>query len=747
MQHGNAVSKRVFWPGAALFVAACFAHSASAATPRDPGFVIERYLESLGVVTALAFAPDGTLFLTEKNGLIKVLPLGVGTPRVFAQVPVFAASECGLLGLALDPTYTGFAQGGFVYVFATISSTEQQVLRYRDVDGTGTDPVVIRHELPTLGEEHDGGCLMIGPDGSLYVSVGDGGSGSSKSQDVTSLFGKILRLNLDGTTPGDNPDLSSIDSNFRREIYAYGFRNPFRMAIRRTGAGTEEFELFVNDVGSAGSSRREEVNLVKPGRNYGWPEVEGIGAPDPRYENPLHDYSEEGEAIVGGVFYQGAQFPAAYRGSYFYMDYSSNTVFRMTLEGDAVASTSVFADAEGGLLDIAEGPDGMLYYSTADGEVYRIRHEAPGNVRPTAILAATPLSGSVPLDVAFDAGGSSDADGTVVRYDWSFGDGASLLDGGSRVRHEYRLGGEFIAIATVRDDKGGASSAVRTITAVSGDSPPAPEILEPSISTKFDGGALVRLVGRAPDAEDGELPGSSLKWDVLIVHPHHSHTHPLFEDLVGAEQSFELPSAGLAEAWNVTVVLTATDSKGQRAEARRLLGLNLMSFQLESEPTGLIVKVEGAALVTPASFNSVNGAVLEVSAPSPQDLSASAGGPGQFAFESWSDGGERLHPITVREGLRLKAIFRPDPLAMFLRGDSNRDGKRDISDAVFTLSALFLGGPLPRCRDAADANDDGDVNISDPVATLNALFAGQGPLPEPSTAPGFDPTVDGLGCE
>src|SRR5262245_3489169 len=254
---------------------ACLASgpAASGATARVAGFAVDEHLRGLGTVTALAFAPDGTLFLTEKSGAIKVLPHGAGAPRPSATVPVYTTSECGLLGLALGPDYTGYAQGGHVYVFATVGSSEQRIIRFLDQDGTGSERTEIKRDLPTLGANHDGGCLRIGPDQKLYLAIGDGGSGSSKAQDLTNLFGKVMRLNLDGSIPDDNPDLSAIDAAWRREIFAYGFRNPFRVAIRPLGDGPTAFQVFVNDVGSSGAGRREEVNLVTAGRNYGWPTV------------------------------------------------------------------------------------------------------------------------------------------------------------------------------------------------------------------------------------------------------------------------------------------------------------------------------------------------------------------------------------------------------------------------------------------------------------------------------------------
>jgi len=514
---------------------------AAAATARVAGFVVERHLGGLGSVTALAFASDGTLFFTEKTGQLKVLPYGASAPRSFASIPVYTNSECGLLGLALAPDYTGYPSGGHLYVFATVSASEQRIIRFRDVDGVGKERTDLVRNLPTLGQNHDGGCLRIGPDGKFYLAIGDGGSGSSKAQDLRNLFGKVLRLNLDGSIPSDNPDFSAITTGYRPEIFAYGFRNPFRIALRPTGGGPSDFQVFVNDVGSSGSARREEVNLVEPGKNYGWPNVEGMSS-NPRYVNPLIAYGAEGQSVVGGVFYQGNLFPSIYRGNYFYMDYVSNKVFRMVLSGDSVSSNAVIVDGEGGLIDIAEGPDGALYYSTTSG-VFRIRYEAPGNVKPLAVLAAEPQSGQPPLRVRFDARGSSDPDGMVVRYDFSFGDGAEALDGGPEQVHEYGKDGLFTARVLVRDNLGGTAAATVTIDVKTVDLPPVPEILVPSEGSSYDAGASVDIVGRANDPEDGELAGQSLRWDVILHHA--DHTHPWVEGQVGSSGSFTVPTRGL----------------------------------------------------------------------------------------------------------------------------------------------------------------------------------------------------------
>jgi glucose/arabinose dehydrogenase len=730
---------------AAMFAPTQFSPLLRGATPQLPGFSIDQPLSGLGTLTAITFAPDGTLFLAAKGGAIRALPYGAGATASFASVSVYTNSECGLLGIALDPAYPGFGKGGYVFVFATVSSSEQRIIRFRDEGGKGVDRTEIQRGLPTLGANHDGGCLKISPDSKLFFAIGDGGSGASKAQDITNLFGSLMRLNLDGSIPADNPDLSAIHLDWRHEIYAYGFRNPFRIAFRKTGTGPSDYQVFVNDVGSSGGQRREEINRIQPGGNYGWPNVEGIPSlPNPLYIDPVHAYDNDGNSIVGGVFYQGSLFPAEFQGNYFYMDYGSDKIFRIVMDGDAVASNTLFADAEGGLIDIAESPDGALYYTTAGGAVYRIRYETSGNQKPQAQLDVLPLAGSAPLGVAFDAGPSIDADGTIVRYDWSFGDSSSVLDGGAKATHVYTEDGVYTARVIVRDNQGGTASAQASITVSTPNDPPVPEILSPAEGATFDAGVTVQVSGRALDPEDGELTGDKLLWDVILVH--NEHTHPFVTGAKGASGSFDVPLAGIEEGWSFRIVFTATDSKSKSVSVERTVGLNYLPLGFETVPAGLRVTADGVSLTGPATYQAVQGARIEVNAPSPQTLEGAPAGSPRYVFQSWSDGGSATHEVVMTPGTTLTATFAAETLAPFLRGDANHDGQRDISDAIFTLNFLFSGGAAPICPDGADANDDGILDLSDAIAVLGVLFFGTNPLPPPSAEPGPDPTPDGLEC-
>ncbi|MFQ5501674.1 MAG: PQQ-dependent sugar dehydrogenase [Phycisphaerae bacterium] len=334
-----------------------------AAQPAESGFEITTFVSGLEEPVALAFAPDGRLFVAEKGGRVRLVVAGriADTPFVTLEVNTFI--ESGLLGLALDPA---FEQNRYVYLFATISNDEQEITRYTDSNGISMGRTVIRPHLPSRGVFHNGGCLKFGPDGKLYFSIGDNAI-SNAAQDMNTLAGKICRIQLDGTTPTDNPFRTPTGSP--RAIFALGFRNPFRFCFAPDG------RMFAIDVGSDLFQRREEINLVRAGGNYGWPVLEGIAAPGafPEFDNPIYAYTDKGSAPTGIVYYSGSQFPAEYQGNLFHLDHTANRVFRVELDGDRVARHSLFVRGEGAPVDLIQGPDGCLYYcELIGGEVKRI---------------------------------------------------------------------------------------------------------------------------------------------------------------------------------------------------------------------------------------------------------------------------------------------------------------------------------------------------------------------------------------
>jgi MYXO-CTERM domain-containing protein len=285
--------------GSLLACAAALATAEGHATLLDPSFV-ETSIGKLPYLTGMAWAPDGSprLFMTTKTGTVRVMENGQLLATPFATVaPLFTSSECGLLSLAFDPD---FIDNHYLYVFVTVSGTEQQIIRYTANGNVGEAPTPIMTGLPTHGVNHDGGGMAFGPDGKLYWAIGDnGGHRSGVDGDLTVLQAKVGRANPDGSVPGDNPFFDGAGPN-NDYVWARGFRNPFSMTFQpATG------RLWLNVVGA----QREQVFTPQAGDNGGWDNYEsnqpsGFLAPIISYDTngaAARDIAATGAARSGGV--------------------------------------------------------------------------------------------------------------------------------------------------------------------------------------------------------------------------------------------------------------------------------------------------------------------------------------------------------------------------------------------------------------------------------------------------------------
>jgi glucose/arabinose dehydrogenase len=252
-------------------------------TVLDPNFTETVFVNSpqLNLATGMAWAPDdsGRLFVTRKGfndtgAEIRIIDDGVLLPSPFATVsPIFTASECGLIGIAFD---RDFINNHFVYVFATVSSSEQQIIRYTANGNVGTNKTVILGGLPTKGANHDGGGIGIGPDNKLYFAIGDQGDGTGVNDDLTTLASKIGRANLDGTPVHDNPfndnDGVTEPTDY---IWARGFRNPFTLTFQELPGQAVPGRLWVDVAGTL----YEQIFQVNAGDHAGWNNYENTQPP------------------------------------------------------------------------------------------------------------------------------------------------------------------------------------------------------------------------------------------------------------------------------------------------------------------------------------------------------------------------------------------------------------------------------------------------------------------------------------
>jgi glucose/arabinose dehydrogenase len=316
-----------------------------------------------GSPTAMAFAPDGRLFVCQQGGQLRVIKNGSLLSTPFVSLTVDSSGERGLLGVAFDPN---FATNHFLYVYYTATSptTHNRVSRFTaagDIAAPGSQVVILELNNLSSATNHNGGAIHFGPDGKLYIGVGENANGAN-AQTISNLLGKMLRINGDGSIPTDNP-FYNIASGNNRAIWALGLRNPFTFAFQ---PGTTR--LFINDVGE---STYEEINDGIAGSNYGWPTTEGPTS-NPAFRSPIYFYGHgSGCAIVGGAFYNPPvpQFPSIYTGKYFFADLCSGWIHVF----DPAAGTATgFATGIVSPVDLHVGPDGALYYLVRPGQVFRI---------------------------------------------------------------------------------------------------------------------------------------------------------------------------------------------------------------------------------------------------------------------------------------------------------------------------------------------------------------------------------------
>ncbi len=329
----------------------------------------ESWITGLSDATAFAQAPDGRLLVAQQGGALRVVRNGVLLGAPMLSVTVDADGERGLLGVALHPS---FASNGYVYVYytSTEGSTHNRVSRFTASGDTASGELKMI-ELPTLSSatNHNGGAMHFGIDGKLYVAVGDNAN-TATSQNLASVFGKMLRFNDDGSPVSDNP-FYATQTGLARAVWAYGLRNPFTFAVHPVTG-----RIHINDVGAA---TWEEINLGAIGANYGWPASEGPERVTDGVTGPLFSYghgpaSPEGSgtggfftglAIVGGTFYPDTgPFPVGYRNSYYFADNASAFIARYDWVNNA---SYAFATVYDSPVDLLAGADGALYVLTRRG--------------------------------------------------------------------------------------------------------------------------------------------------------------------------------------------------------------------------------------------------------------------------------------------------------------------------------------------------------------------------------------------
>ena len=332
----------------------------SVSQPPSGDLQLQSVLSGLNFPVGLAQAPDGRVFFNERlTGKIRIInPQWQLVPTEFCQISVATSGEQGLLGLTLDPN---FAQNRFVYVYYTeAGAARNRVVRYTDSSGQCANPTPILDTLPVSGN-HNGGIIQFGPDGKLYVVIGDV-QNQANSQSLTSLAGKILRVNPDGTAPSDNPFISNPNANAKL-VYALGIRNSYGFTFH---GHTEHLWQTEN-----GPQDNDEINRIVAGGNYGWPTVRGI-AGNPSFLDPILAYTPT-TAPTGiiSIPENSGVYPAVYRNNLLFAEFNTGRIRRVVLSGAGLSqlgsSSIAYNGGNGGLLSLMLGADGFVYVSNTNG--------------------------------------------------------------------------------------------------------------------------------------------------------------------------------------------------------------------------------------------------------------------------------------------------------------------------------------------------------------------------------------------
>lgn len=638
-------------------------------------FTVDPVLSGLTQPVAMTFLPDGRGLVLQRTGEILIIdpstvPASSAGYMTIANVEF--AGERGLLDIALDPD---FATNGYFYLFYSPTSPAFfRLSRFTHQENSGglasrgdlASEVLIWSNDVGYGDCcHNGGGLDIGPDGKLYLTIGDRFNANG-SQDLTTYNGSIIRLNLDGSIPDGtdgypaNPFIDGPGGN-KDEIWAYGLRNPFRAHFDQSTG-----RMFIGEVGGNDQSTAwEDIHLsgsdaTYSGVNYGWPGCEGA----PPYANfpscavsgtlgdPVfaYEHSGSGASVSGGIVYRGSNFPASYDGAYFYGDYVRNFIRYLTFDaaGTTVTGDFSFDPAAGQPVAFEVGPDGYLYYVDFAGSVKRYVY-ASGNQAPACVSqTASPNAGVGPiLLVNFDAE-ISDPEDDAVTYEWDFGDGSAVATGsapaGSGTRslpteaHTYTARGLYTVQLKISDPT--HTIFCETFTVQVGN-PPTATITTPADGSTFQAGDLINFAGTATDPDE-TLGAANYTWEIVFTH--NAHTHPELAPTSGITGgSFNIPVNGhdFLDNTGFEIRLTVTDSDGLISMDKVKVVPDKAVISYRSIPSGLTLVVDGIPRVTPFTLDDLIGFERTVEA-NTQCL-----GGLQFDFGSWSQGGAGTQVITT----------------------------------------------------------------------------------------------------
>lgn len=602
----------------------------------DPPTNFQRTLlvgSNLNAPTGLGIAPDGRIFILERAGAVKIYKNGALLPTPFTTLPSAASGDRGLAGITFDPN---FLQNHYVYFYYTDAvDLHNKLVRFdASTDTAQNGPVVLYQTTDQSFQLHIGGTIAFGPDGKLYISIGDNGT-FPNAQDLTNPHGKIIRLNPDGTIPTDNPFYNT--PNASKEIWAYGFRNPFRFSFDSANGN-----LYVGDVGEATT---EEIDHVTKGKNYGWPNCEGpCSPPNSLYTDPIYSWNHDpniaggSAASVAGPVYRGQMFPTSYVGQLFFGDYAQGWIKTMALDSNGNnAGVTSFDPNVGSVTDMKIDPkDGSLYYTTIfPGALYQVTYSTTGN-KLTVNASANTTSGPAPLTVNFSSSGTNSSNNDPLSYNWDFGDGTSSTS--PNPSHTYNNPGRFTVQLKVTD---GTLTDLAVPIVVQVGTPPTVTINSPANNFTYKAGDTINYSISAKDSNGNSLSGNNVQ--TTIVFHHQTHIHPFLGPLSGTSGSFVIPTTGetSAQTW-YEIDSTATDSNGLATTVVTQIHPQTVNLTFNTVVSGLQILLDGIPTTTTYATQGVVNFVRTLSVPVLQQLNNV-----WYTFHSWSDNGAVAHIIST----------------------------------------------------------------------------------------------------
>jgi glucose/arabinose dehydrogenase len=658
-------------------------------TSLPPGFSESVVTGGINRPTAMDFAPDGSgrLFVAEQGGTLGVIVNGQLQATPFVSLNVDSTGERGLLGVAFD---LNFATDSYVYVYYTVpgSPAHNRVSRFTasgNVAMPGSEVDLLDIDSLSTDTRHNGGAIHFGPDGKLYIAVGDN-KVSSNSQSLSSLKGKILRINPDGSIPTDNPFFSQT-TGVDRAIWALGLRNPYTFAFGIDPSGNRR--MFINDVGE---NTWEEIDDGIAGSNYGWPYYEGPSN-DPNFRSPLFAYNHNGQpaAITGGTFYDPAvaQFPATYTGVYFFADFLNNWIH---IYNPATNSETDFASSlPEGVVDLKVGGDGSLYYlagpGTGNGEVVQIKYSTPPTGNPPSILQQ-PASQTVGTGQSVSFSVVAAGMGNLI-YQWQR-NGRNIP---GAVLPTYVLpnvqssdnGAQFSVM--VSNAFGQTSSAAATLTVVVLHQP-VPTISTSLTAGRYIAGQPVSFGGGATDAQDGTLAPSALTWQVDLHDA--SGVHSIVPPTSGIASGSFTPSQTGDPSPSVfyRITLTAVDSLGLRQSTYLDVTPQTANLALSTQPAGFTLSLDGRSQATPGTMLGASGMIHTLLAPAGGIVGGVI-----YQFAGWSDGNTSAFRNLVfpSADASLTAVYQAVGIVPYVtvQGASSRVRRGTVSSVTLSFS-----GPL-----------------------------------------------------